>query len=64
GSDWLDARWRFPEDGFDLESAIDRLIDQAIDQADGNVSQASRLLGVPRDYIRYRKKKRSEELGE
>lgn len=64
GSDWLDARWRFPEDGFDLESAIDRLIDHAINQADRNVSQASRLLGVPRDYIRYRKKKRSEELGE
>jgi DNA-binding protein Fis len=60
----LNQRWRFPESGFDLESAIDRLIDQAIDQADGNVSQASRLLGVPRDYIRYRRKKRSEELGE
>ena len=63
-SEWLNQRWRFPESGFDLENAIDRLIDQAIDQADGNVSQASRLLGVPRDYIRYRRKKRSEELGE
>ena len=26
----------------------------ALAQADGNVSAAARLLGVPRDYVRYR----------
>ena len=26
----------------------------ALDQADGNVSAAARLLGVPRDFVRYR----------
>jgi len=58
GSDWLNPLWRFPEEGIDLEEAIDRLIDLAIEATDGNVTQASRLLRVPRDYIRYRKKKR------
>lgn len=62
--DWLRRGWRFPEEGFDLEAAIDRLIDRAIEQSEGNVSRASRLLGVPRDYIRYRKKKASGRDGE
>ncbi len=60
GSDWLNPFWEFADGAFDLEKAIDRLVDKAIGQADGNVSQAARLLGVPRDYIRYRKKKRDE----
>ncbi|MCH6256275.1 sigma-54 dependent transcriptional regulator [Puniceicoccaceae bacterium K14] len=59
--DWLNPAWSFPEDGFDLESAIDRLVDKAVEQEEGNVSRAARLLGVSRDYIRYRKKKRSEQ---
>ncbi len=57
-SDWLNPRWDFPEEGIDLEGAIDRLIDLAIEKCGGNVTQASRLLRVPRDYIRYRKKKK------
>ncbi len=61
--DWLVPQWRFPEDGFDLERAIDRLVDIAIEQARGNVSQAARYLGVPRDYIRYRIRKRREGAG-
>jgi DNA-binding NtrC family response regulator len=51
---WLDPKFRFPEQGFALEEAIDRLTRQAMEQAGGNVSAAARLLGVPRDYVRYR----------
>ncbi len=60
-SDWLNPLWEFPETGIDLEEAIDRLVERAIEAAGGNVSRASRLLRVPRDYIRYRKKKRAGE---
>jgi len=59
-SDWLNPLWDFPDDGIELEDAIDRLIERAIEKAGGNVSSAARLLGVNRDYIRYRKKKRSD----
>jgi DNA-binding protein Fis len=31
----------------------------AISQANGNISEAARILGVPRDYIRYRLKKKN-----
>lgn len=58
-SDWLRGGWEFPEEGFLLEDAIDRLVDRAIEQSDGNVSKAARKLGVARDYIRYRKTKRN-----
>ena len=53
-SDWLNQNFKFPSSGFQLENQILRLIHQAIQQADGNVSAAARLLGVPRDYLRYR----------
>lgn len=55
--DWFNANFRFPDEGFDLEKEILRLIEAAIEQADGNVSLAARLLGVPRDYVRYRLQK-------
>ena len=55
-SDWLNENFCFPEDGFDLEKEILRLIQLGIDQSNGNVSAAARLLGVPRDYLRYRLK--------
>jgi DNA-binding protein Fis len=56
----LNESWEFPDDGaFQLEEAIVRLIKKALDQVDGNVSAASRLLGVPRDFIRYRLKKQA-----
>jgi len=58
--DWLNPVWEFPDEGIDLENAIDRLIERAIEKAGGNVTSAARLLGVNRDYIRYRKKKRSD----
>jgi DNA-binding NtrC family response regulator len=51
---WLNAGFRFPEEGFDLEEAIRQLIDRALQQTGNNVSAAARLLGVTRDYLRYR----------
>ncbi|MBC2606351.1 sigma-54-dependent transcriptional regulator [Pelagicoccus albus] len=61
GDDWLRPGWSFPDSGFSLDDAIDRLVDKAIDQCEGNVSKAARLLGVARDYIRYRKSKKGGE---
>ena len=58
--DWLNTAFRFPDEGFDLEKAILRLIEMGIDQSSGNVSEAARLLGVPRDYLRYRLQKKDE----
>jgi DNA-binding NtrC family response regulator len=57
-NDWLNPSFVFPEDGFDLEKEILRLIERAISQVNGNISEAARLLGVPRDYIRYRLQKK------
>jgi DNA-binding NtrC family response regulator len=54
--DWLNPDFTFPEDGFELENEILRLIQLGIGQCGGNVSAAARLLGVPRDYLRYRLK--------
>ena len=53
-SDWFKASYRFPESGFSLEEAILRIIRHALAQTGGNVSGAARLLGVSRDYLRYR----------
>ncbi|NDV62038.1 sigma-54-dependent Fis family transcriptional regulator [Puniceicoccales bacterium CK1056] len=50
--------WSLPETGFDFEAALKDLtkdvIEEALDQENGNVSAAARRLGVPRDFIRYR----------
>ncbi len=51
--------FRFPDSGFSLEDEIDRILRLALRQADGNVSAAARLLGVSRDYVRYRLKGKS-----
>ncbi len=53
--DWLVPGWRLPEEGFQLDAAIDRWIALALAQTGGNVSAAARLLGVTRDYLRYRR---------
>lgn len=53
-NDWFNSAYRFPEVGFDLEQAIRRLIDHALNQTQNNVSAAARVLGVTRDYLRYR----------
>ncbi|HEX4644026.1 MAG TPA: sigma-54 dependent transcriptional regulator [Verrucomicrobiae bacterium] len=52
--DWFNESYVFPEEGFGLEEAINRLIRQALKQSGNNVSGAARLLGVSRDFVRYR----------
>src|SRR5213593_3100332 len=52
--DWFNADFTFPAEGFLLEEAINRLIQHALAQTEQNVSAAARLLGVSRDYLRYR----------
>jgi DNA-binding NtrC family response regulator len=52
--DWLNPGFSFPEEGFVLDDAMNRLVQRALKQAGGNVSHAARLLGVKRDFIRYR----------
>ncbi|GAB4247046.1 sigma-54-dependent transcriptional regulator [Deferrisoma sp.] len=52
------GRWVLPADGCDLE-ALERdlarcLITQALERTGGNVSQAARLLGLPRGTLRHR----------
>ena len=53
----LNPKFKFSGEGFSLEATINEIIQRAIDQAEGNVSAAARLLGVSRDYIRYRQKR-------
>jgi DNA-binding NtrC family response regulator len=53
-ADWLNPRFTLPPEGFSIEDAINRLIDLALQQSGNNVSAAARLLGVSRDYVRYR----------
>jgi DNA-binding NtrC family response regulator len=60
GEDWLNPGFSYPERGFDLEHAINTLVKRALDQSGGNVSAAARLLGVSRDYVRYRLKEKSD----
>jgi DNA-binding NtrC family response regulator len=52
--DWLNAKFSFPAQGFSLEDAINRLLQLALKRTNNNVSAAARLLGVSRDYVRYR----------
>lgn len=54
GDDWLNPNFAFPASGFVLETAIHRMVLLALKQTNGNVSAAARLLGVTRDYLRYR----------
>ena len=51
---WFNPAFEFPDQGFDIEQAVLKIIQHALDQTDQNVSAAARLLGVNRDYIRYR----------
>jgi DNA-binding NtrC family response regulator len=52
--EWLSPGFVFPADGFVLEDAVAALIGRALKQTDNNVSAAARLLGVSRDFLRYR----------
>lgn len=51
---WFNPTFQFPDSGFQLEQAILQLVHRAMTQSEGNVSGAARLLGVTRDYVRYR----------
>ncbi len=51
---WLNPGFHFPPEGFALEDAVALLIQRALKQTGNNVSAAARLLGVSRDYLRYR----------
>ncbi len=55
---WVNPQFQITE-GFSLEAAIDGMVERALLQAGGNVSAAARLLGVTRDYIRYRRGEKS-----
>lgn len=50
----LNPGFEFPDEGFSIEEAILEIIQLALNQTNQNVSAAARLLGVNRDYIRYR----------
>jgi DNA-binding NtrC family response regulator len=54
GDDWFNQAYVFPETGFSMDAATQRLIQHAMKQSKQNVSAAARLLGVSRDYLRYR----------
>jgi len=62
--DWFNESYVFPPDGFSLEAAIMRLIQHALKQSKDNVSAAARLLGVSRDYLRYRLSGKTQEESE
>jgi len=45
---------KLPSSGFDLEALESQLVQQALEQTRGNVTQAAKLLGLTRDTLRYR----------
>jgi DNA-binding NtrC family response regulator len=45
---------KLPSSGFDLEAMESQLVQQALEQTRGNVTQAAKLLGLTRDTLRYR----------
>ncbi len=47
----------FPDSGISLDELEKQIIKQALVKADNNQSKASRLLGISRDTLRYKKKK-------
>jgi DNA-binding NtrC family response regulator len=51
---WLNPAFTFPPVGFSLDDAVAALIGRALQQTGNNVSAAARLLGVSRDFLRYR----------
>lgn len=53
-TDWLNTGYDFSAGNFVLEDAVNRLVQLALKESGGNISQAARRLGVTRDFIRYR----------
>lgn len=60
GSGVFGPGFRIPAEGISLEATIDELVQRALEQTEGNVSAAARLLNVPRDFVRYRVKQKPE----
>jgi len=50
-------QWNVPSDGISLHEVERQLIVSALKQANGNKSEAARLLGLTRDTLRYRLEK-------
>lgn len=59
--DWFNERYVIPSSGFSIEDAMMRIIRHTLNQTENNVSAAARLLGVPRDYLRYRLEKQPQQ---
>jgi DNA-binding NtrC family response regulator len=59
--DWFNEQFVIPEEGFFIEEAMMRLIRHALKQSGDNMSAAARLLGVPRDYLRYRLERKQRD---
>jgi DNA-binding NtrC family response regulator len=53
-TEWLNPNFHFAPEGFVLDDAVAVLIGRALQQTGDNVSAAARLLGVSRDFLRYR----------
>lgn len=59
--DWFNEQFVIPAEGFSIEDAMMRLIRHALKQTGDNLSAAARLLGVPRDYLRYRLERKQQD---
>jgi DNA-binding NtrC family response regulator len=66
--EWLNPNFHFPPEGIVLDEAVAVLIGRALKQTGNNISAAARLLGVSRDFLRYRlgggKNKSDSSVGE
>jgi two-component system response regulator AtoC len=62
---WL-GDFRIPPEGINLDEVVDkftlRLVRKAVEMANGNISQAAKLLGVPRGTLRYKLEKYEGEI--
>jgi two-component system, NtrC family, response regulator AtoC len=56
----LEALFRLPPEGLQLESVEMNLVEQAVKRSGGNQTRAAELLGISRDQLRYRLKKLEE----
>jgi DNA-binding NtrC family response regulator len=48
------TQFRLPPEGVNLEEVERQLLQQALERAGGNQTQAAQLLGINRDQVRYR----------
>ena len=58
--------FRIPPEGINLDEVVDKftlgLVKKAIEMANGNISQAAKLLGMPRGTLRYKLEKYEGEI--